>query len=478
VIERFLADTASRYGFVSSLEQRPSRSERVAIIGAGPSGLAAAYFLARLGYGCDVFEAQPEPGGILRWGIPTYRLPLSVLKNEIAIIESLGVCIQCGVAITGESIEKAGDKYAAVFLGCGHGRGQRLGIPGEDLPGVADGLRFLEGIRRREAQPIEGLAAVIGGGNTAIDVACSVRRLGGRAVLIYRRRQQDMRAFADEIAMALDEGVTVMELYMPAGIETSPKGFVLTLQAMRVAEESPGTQARVEPEAQNLSTIEVQHVFIAIGAEESESWMHPPSAEDARMALNHSVVICNPQGPLTFFGGDLIAATKSVVHAVASGKEAAITLDVILRDGLDAVPARLAQCSVGNGSALSMEMYLHGPRCRRNPHLVDFAEINSDYFQFAARIVQPRLLREERLQSFAEIGLRISANLAMREADRCFNCGICNQCDNCHLFCPDVAVKHDESNQGRHIDYDFCKGCGLCVVECPRHAMSLEEEPG
>jgi Pyruvate/2-oxoacid:ferredoxin oxidoreductase delta subunit len=149
---------------------------------------------------------------------------------------------------------------------------------------------------------------------------------------------------------------------------------------------------------------------------------------------------------------------------------------VILQEGFDAVAATLAGCRVGNGPALSMEMYLEGPRCRRNPHVVEFNEINTDYFQFASRLIQPRLLREERVQSFAEIDLKISANLAMRETERCFNCGLCNQCDNCRLFCPDIAVKRDESAQGRHVDYDYCKGCGLCVVECPRYAMTLEEE--
>jgi 2-oxoacid:acceptor oxidoreductase delta subunit (pyruvate/2-ketoisovalerate family) len=123
-----------------------------------------------------------------------------------------------------------------------------------------------------------------------------------------------------------------------------------------------------------------------------------------------------------------------------------------------------------------MEIYLRGLRCRRNPHIVDFSEINTDHFTYAPRIVPPRLLREERVRTFAEIDLKISANLAMQEAERCFNCGLCNQCDNCRLFCPEVAVHREESPQGRRIDYDYCKGCGVCVVECPRHAMSLEPE--
>jgi NADPH-dependent glutamate synthase beta subunit-like oxidoreductase len=476
VIERFLADTASRNELKPNLGHRPSRGERVAIVGAGPGGLAAAYFLARLGYGCDVFERQPEPGGILRWGIPGYRLPMATLRTEIALIQSLGVRIHCGTAITHEFLQTVGNDYAAVFLGCGHGRGLSLGIPGENLPGIEDGLHFLERVRRQESPELHGTVAVIGGGNTAIDVARSVRRLGCKAVLIYRRRRQDMRAFADEISMAQEEGVEIQELAAPTAIEATPSGYRLTLQCMRVLEPTLGGQAGIEPEPGRATTLEVQHVFAAIGAQERESWMQPPQVSATTMRLHNCVISRSSDRPLMVYGGDLVADIKSVVHAVASGKEAALALDVILQEGFDAVAATLAGCRVGNGPALSMEMYLEGPRCRRNPHVVEFNEINTDYFQFASRLIQPRLLREERVQSFAEIDLKISANLAMRETERCFNCGLCNQCDNCRLFCPDIAVKRDESAQGRHVDYDYCKGCGLCVVECPRYAMTLEEE--
>jgi Pyruvate/2-oxoacid:ferredoxin oxidoreductase delta subunit len=187
-------------------------------------------------------------------------------------------------------------------------------------------------------------------------------------------------------------------------------------------------------------------------------------------------MVHQPGDPVFVFGGDLVAETKSVVHAVASGKEAAIALDLLFREGLEAVRPGLQACLVGGGPSLSMEMYLGGPRSRRNHRVVRYDDLNTDHFRFAPRIVEPRLLKEERLRSFAEIVLKIGANLASREAERCFNCGLCNNCDNCQLFCPDIAVICDRKAGSRSINYDYCKGCGLCVVECPRNAMVLEEE--
>jgi len=176
------------------------------------------------------------------------------------------------------------------------------------------------------------------------------------------------------------------------------------------------------------------------------------------------------------YGGDLATGDKNVTQAIASGKQAALALDVFFRHGAGSMRERLASCLVGGGPSLSLEIYLGGPRRERNAHIVTYEEINADYFQYEPRVVQPRLLIEERHSSFDEIELKISAHTAMREAGRCFNCGICNGCDNCYLFCPDVSILRSRDMSDRHIDYEYCKGCGLCVVECPRNAMTLDEE--
>jgi len=176
------------------------------------------------------------------------------------------------------------------------------------------------------------------------------------------------------------------------------------------------------------------------------------------------------------YGGDLVADIKSVVHAVASGKQSALALDILFNDGLKAVQSKLENCLVGYGPAISMEVYLGGSRSRRSRSVVGCEHLNTDYFTFSPRIVQPSLLPRERVQSFAEVYLKIGASLAIREAERCFNCGLCNHCDNCHLFCPEIAVMRKSNPQSRYINYDYCKGCGLCSMECPRNAMKLEEE--
>lgn len=466
-IERFLADTASRYELKAHIERLPARKERIAVAGAGPSGLAAAYFLSLLGYECDVYDEAAEPGGVLLQGVPSYRLPVATLREEVARITASGVRIHCGTRLDQDFLEKVRSTHDAVFMGFGRGRFRGVGIPGEDLPGIDDGFELLRLVAEEKAPAMQGFVAVVGGGYGAIDAARCVVRLGGRAILFFRRKRDEMPASKEGLDMAREEGVDVREGTVPAAIHADGDGFLLTLHADADAAATGG----------DTETLRVNRVVRAGGADAAAGWMLPPEAGDGVLKLRNTVLVTGPGAPVVF-GGDLVNVPGSVVHAVASGKEAAMALDLLFREGPDAVQPGLKRCEVGNGRALSMEIHVHAPRAERSSAVVRYREINTDYFHFAQRITQPRLLKNERTRSFAEIDLRISANLAIREAERCFNCGICNQCDNCRIFCPDLAVMRDESPRGRSINYDYCKGCGVCVVECPRNAMTLEEERG
>jgi NADPH-dependent glutamate synthase beta subunit-like oxidoreductase len=474
-LERFLADTAIRYGIKPDLEKRTPRKQKIAVVGAGPAGLSAAWFLTLLGYSCRVFEASKEAGGILRWGIPPYRLPLTALRHDINQIEAQGVSILTGKPVTAEILDALKKDFDAVFMGCGHGRGMAMHVPGENLTGVGEGMDFLRQIREGQTPACQGVSAVIGGGNTAVDVARSIVRLGGKALLLYRRRRRDMPAFEPEVEMAIEEGVELQELVAPMSVEQEGKEILLTLQEMMIAGEE-NSRGRIVPDHGKIHQVRVDRVFKAIGAQALEAWHEPDATDREMLKLTHTVLESRGPGAVLVFGGDLTNATKSVVHAVASGKQAAMALDILFQEGVEAVVPRLEACRVGDGRSLSMEVYLGGERRLRNTHVVRYDEINTDHFQFMPRVTQPRLLNEERARSFEEIDLKISAQLAMKEAERCFNCGICNQCDNCFIYCPDSSVIRDRDHQGRQINYDYCKGCGLCVVECPRNAMSLGEE--
>lgn len=518
-LERFLADTAARCDFRPSLARLPARKERIAVAGAGPAGLAAAWFLTLLGYECRVWEAAPKAGGVLRWGIPAYRLPAESLRQDLRRLEGEGIRILTGRPVDKRFIAEAAAECQAVVLACGRGLGQSLSIPGEMEAGVVEGLDFLRMIRASEMaagggteavivnsagrglsmdtlgeekaaaggefperiakgalSPCEGLTAVIGGGNTAVDVARSVIRLGGKAVICYRRRRQDMPAFADEVGMALEEGVALEELAAPAACRRDGEEVVLTLRRMAVSGEESGGRARVVPDGDKTKEIRARRIIRAIGAGPKDAWMLPAANAAGALAFSHCRLVLPEGKPAVVSAGDLVNATRSVAHAVASGKQAALTLDAFFREGPAAVDPTLNACAVGGGAALSMETRLGGGRRLRSPHVVGYAEINTDHFRFAPRITQPRLLVAERVRSFAEIDLKISAGIAMKEAERCFNCGLCNGCDNCWLFCPDVAVIRE--GEERRIDFDYCKGCGVCVVECPRDAMFLGEEGG
>ncbi|GAB4255016.1 FAD-dependent oxidoreductase [Deferrisoma sp.] len=478
-LERFLADHAWKLGLVPPPLDLPASGGRVAVVGAGPAGLAAAYFLRRFGHDVDLFDAREEPGGLLRYGIPEYRLPLDALAWEVGLILDDGVRFHGG--------RKLGDTlgwddltgYDAVFLAVGAWAPAPLGAEGEEH--AADGLGLLEAIRRGERPEIRGKVAVIGGGNTAMDVARSLLRLGAEPVVYYRRRLQDMPALPDEIEEAREEGIPFQTLLAPKRIEPlEGGGYRLVLATMMALEEEEGGRARVVPSGHPDVEVEVAAVVTAIGARPSEGVPPEVAGGDGLLVEGLHLKRIAPKGewaerPPVYVGGDLVNDRKAVVTAIASGKEAALVIDARLR-GRD--PAEIwPEIRIGRKGGVSANRYRGGDRTAQQDHVVRYDELNTIYFEYQERRERPRITLEERRTGFDEVKMRISASMALRESERCFHCGQCDQCDNCYLFCPDVSVLRDLRAGSREINYDYCKGCGVCVVECPRNAMVLEEEP-
>ncbi|MGD8961077.1 MAG: FAD-dependent oxidoreductase [Desulfobacterales bacterium] len=476
-LERFIGDALSAEPKPIAVKPLPSNGKKVAIAGAGPAGLGAAYFLSLLGYGCDVFEASSAPGGILRWGIPTYRLPQDVLQREIDRIKDLGVSIHCRTAVSVEMLESFKTQYDALFTACGQGRAIDLKIEGAHK--AVDGLQFLYRLRSDENVSLTGTAAIIGGGNTAVDVARSLVRLGLEPIIVYRRRRRDMPAFDPEVEKALEERVKLKTLLAPVSITdandeppTADSLLRLRLQKMKVSDTEIKDRTRVVPDGDRFETLPVNHVFTAIGAEPGETWLHLPADDYAAIRLSHCKLMASDM-PI-IYGGDLTNRVKSVADAIASGKQAAIALDSYFKSGIDAIKDTVTNCQVGPGPAVSMAIYLGQARKERNPHIVSADEINTHYFKTAARLSAPIAPAEDRIQSFLPVAAKLSQEAVLTEARRCFNCGICNACDYCRLYCPDMSVVIE--NEQRTINMDYCKGCGLCVAECPRNAMTLKEE--
>lgn len=467
-LERFLGDLAIRQDDVGRTRTIASKGKRVAVVGAGPAGLSAAWFLTRLGFQCEVFEKSTEPGGLLRWGIPSYRLPQDILAAEIQRIAQAGALIHCQTPVTEDLIKDLRNRFDALFIGCGHGRSIRLMIPGDRH--AEDGLAFLKSIRKGDQPSVKGTTAVIGGGNTAIDVARSLRRLGSEPILVYRRRRQDMPAFSQEVDMALSEGVQLMEMLSPVSIEQQSDGYHMQLQGMALGGPDNGGRPRVIPDDKPAEMLCADRIFYAIGAEADAPWPMPGKADGSRLTLSHCTLV-EDETPIVF-GGDLTNAFKSVTDAIASGKQAALTLDALFETGRSGIESRLSASRVGAGPALSMEIYTGGARQERAPQVIGYEALNVDYFEPVSRGAAPLISLQERQASFNEIESTLEEPAALGEAGRCFHCGICNDCDNCRLFCPEIAVILEGT---RRIDLDYCKGCGICVVECPRNAMTLEE---
>ncbi len=473
-LERFMADYAQKHG-KKVFRKRERRNEKIAIVGSGPAGLSCAYHLARLGYAVKIFEALSVLGGMLRVGIPEYRLPKKILEEEIDQILELGVTAELNTRIGAEEFAKDLAEYSAIFLAVGSHLSKSLKIPGEESDGIMSGVEFLRSVNLGNPVNMGKRVAVIGGGNTAFDAARTALRLGARPFILYRRTREEMPAFPGEVQEAEEEGIEIYLLVSPVRL-ISANGKVAKVECVKNRLGPPDEDGRRGPVVIKDSNfaVEVDHVITAIGEDADLAFV--PS----KVGMKGNAILTDERGATkmkgVYAGGDITQQPRTVVHAIGSGKRAAIFIDGNLRK--KNWESYFESIRIGERGTHSMARYLQeeGERTPLSTKTVKFKDLNLDYFEPKKRTKVPKMKANKRIASFEEVNLGYPEDIAVEEAKRCFNCGVCNLCDNCYIFCPDLAIIKQGEDEPNVIDYDHCKGCGICVEECPRNALVMEEE--
>ena len=449
-------------------------SKRVAVVGSGPAGLSAAYFLGLLGHRVTLFEARKELGGVMRWGIPEYRLPKSILKKEIKRILRLSIDVKTGVRVgEGISLEEL-DRFDAVFLSPGAGLSSSLGIEGEDLKNVWRGGDFLDRINSGEKFRIGKETIVIGGGNTAMDVARAALRLGSKVTVAYRRTRAEMPAIQDEIHDAEEEGVRFEFLLQPVKISLlKNKKIRVKFQRMKLRGRDQSNRPKAIPLKGETLTLEADGLIKAVGEGVDLSWIPETLSKKSLIAVNPSLATSHPK---FFAGGDAVDQPRTIVTAIGAGKRAAIAIDLYLRGCAD--DDVFSKIRVGNRGALSMEAYLsgrNGANWSKPKEVISYPQLNTLYFEHGKRVGMSKLDRIKALKSFSEVNLGFTSDEARISALRCFSCGTCNYCYNCYFFCPEGVVTLDPHQRIRKVDLEHCKGCGTCAKVCPRNGVLMKE---
>ena len=449
-------------------------SSRVAVVGSGPAGLSAAYFLGCLGYRVTLFEARKELGGVMRWGIPEYRLPKSILKKEIKRILQLPIDVKTGMRVGKEISFEELDRFDAVFLSPGAGLSLSLGIEGEDLKKVWRGGDFLDRINSRDKIRIGKEVIVVGGGNTAMDVARSALRLGSKVTVAYRRTRGEMPAIQDEIHEAEQEGVRFEFLLQPVKISLlKNKKIRVKFQRMRIRGRDQSNRPQAIPVKGAYVTLEADGLVKAVGEGVDLSWIPETLCKNSLINVNSSLTTPHPK---FFAGGDAVDQPRTIVTAIGAGKRAAIAIDLYLRGHNDGDV--FSKIRVGNKGALSMEAYLsgrNGGNWSEPQEVISYPQLNTLYFEHSQRVEMSKLGGNKALKDFSEVNLGFTSDEARISALRCFSCGTCNYCYNCYFFCPEGVVSLDPQHRIRTVDLEHCKGCGTCAKVCPRNGVLMKE---
>jgi NADPH-dependent glutamate synthase beta subunit-like oxidoreductase len=440
-VERFLGDQARAQGW----KPRPTASssgKRVLVVGAGPSGLSAAYHLTGLGHAVEIHEAGPLPGGMLLFGIPAYRLPRDVLAEEVARIEQMGIRIVLGHKVEDLLEEKQRGRFDAVFLAVGAHIGKRTEIPSRDAGKLLDAVAFLRQVSAGEPPRLGRRVAVYGGGNTAMDAARAARRLGYEPLIIYRRDRAHMPARGFEADEALAEGVAIHWLRSIKAAEEA----TLTVEIMELDSGGhPRSTGRFEK-------LEADSLILALGQDVDTGFLRRvPGIEfkpDGTVIVDQNLMTGHPG---VFAGGDMVPSGRTVTAAVGHGKKVARAIDAHLR-GTSYAPAA------------------------KKP-IASFDKLHVWFFTDAARRAQAELEPARRVTNFDEVVGGLSAAEAAFEAQRCLSCGNCFECDGCLGACPEDAVIKLGKGARYRFDYERCTGCAICFQQCPSHAIEMIPEP-
>ena len=440
-IERYLGDCATAGGWPLPVVHKPT-GKRVLIVGAGPSGLSAAYHLARLGHVVEVHEAGPLPGGMLHFGIPAYRLPRDVLMTEIGRIQATGVTIVLNHKVTDLLAEEAEGQFDAVFVAIGAQAGRHIGIPARDAAHVVSAVSLLHDVGAGLAPKIGRRVVIYGAGDTAMDAARTAKRLGAtEALIVFFSDRAHMEAHAFEAEEALSEGVKIRWLSSIRDIE--PGSLKVELMAI----DGQGTP---QPTG-SFETLQADSVILALGQQAETGFLKAVPGitfqEDGTVIVGPDMMTGHPG---IFAGGDMVPSVRTVTTATGHGKKAARHIDGWLR---------------GAGVATAA----------KHP-VVDFASLHLPIYSDAIPSHEAEVTPALR-EGFAEVTTGLGQAEARREAQRCLSCGNCFECDNCFAACPETAIAKLGPTRGYSIDMALCTGCSVCVEQCPCHAMEMAPEP-